>query len=135
VVEDTDFGDDSSIPFDEILLRRIPGSWTVWDDNKNDVRPSSQAFSDHPDGTPMSVFLAGELTAAGQRPETILAGHDGFSLVSISVGLVRDLGLTVRRRPLPNTVGHAEVCGKKTTRIRKELAREALWVVRPLHFP
>jgi hypothetical protein len=55
-----DYSDDPSIPDDAELWRRIPPWHFVDDENLRQIRPSSAAFEDDPDGSPMSVILGGE---------------------------------------------------------------------------
>ena len=52
--------DDPTIPDLAELWRRIPPWHLVKDDNLGRVRPSSAAFDNHPNGSPMSVLLAQE---------------------------------------------------------------------------
>lgn len=124
--EDTD---DISIGNGTDLWRRIP-NWpkrVVYDENLGRQRPSSSNFDDHPNGTPMSVAIAdGSVTAC-----EALAEHPQFFLVGFTAGMARSLGLGVVRRPLPGQAWHGEVPGKKTGRVKNELARAAIWVVAP----
>ena len=124
---DPDYADDPSIPGEAVLWRRIPPHHFVRDENRNSIRPSSAAFEDHPDGSPMSVVLAAE--AAG--PLQVLAGHPGFALAAFPAGLARDCEQKIVRDPLPDDPAHALVVGKKTRSVRKRLAVESVWAVSP----
>lgn len=125
------YRDDPAIPDEAQLFRRIPPWHFIRDENVGKTRPSSAAFEDHPNGSPMSVILADTLAETGRIPETILAGHEGFALVTFSVELARECGQGVARDPLPDEPAHAVVFGKKTQGVKKKLARGASWVVKP----
>ncbi len=127
------FPDDPSIQNDTGLFRRIPPWHHVFDGNQNRWRPSSAAFQDDGDGDPMSVYLSSVLTAEQRDPSTVLAGHVGYSLASISAGLARSKDQTVHPDPLPEETSHAVVCGEKGTNRknapRKVFASQAVWIV------
>jgi hypothetical protein len=122
-----DYSDDPTIPDDAELWRRIPPWHFVHDENWEQIRPSSAAFEDDPDGSPMSVILGAE---AGD-PQRAIAGHQGFALASITAALARGLGLGVARDPHPDEPAHAVVFGKKNKRVSRTLARGCRWVVPP----
>lgn len=125
------YTDDPTIPDEAELWRRIhPKQWEK-DENLGRVRPVSGAFDDPSDGSPMSVDLAEVHIQMGHAPQAALADHEGFALAAITVGLVRECGLGVARQPLPENPAHAVVFGKKTSKIRRRLAKEARWVVSP----
>jgi len=84
-----DYSDDPTIPDDAELWRRIPPWHFVHDENWGQIHPSSAAFEDDPDGSPMSVVLGAEAS----DPQRALAGHQGFALASITAALARGLGL------------------------------------------
>jgi hypothetical protein len=119
--------DDSTIPDDEDLWRRIPPWHFVFDENRGAVRPSSAAFDDDEDGQPMSVYLA----SAAAAPDIVLRGHAGFALATITAGLARECQQALVRDPLPEAPSHAVVIGRKTHGIRRRFAREAQWVISP----
>jgi hypothetical protein len=125
---DTEYLDDASISDQDQLLRRIPPQHLVFDSNKGAYRPSSAAFDDSPDGSPMSVLIADVMLQEGRSPLAALKGHPDFSLVSIKAGLVRQCGQKIVRNPLPQEKAHGLVVGKKTNSVRKRLARNAIWI-------
>lgn len=125
------YTDDSTIPNHAALWRRIPPGWFVYDENLDGWRPSSAAFQDHPNGTPMSVSLADIVVKTDRGPRDVLKGHIGFTLASITAGLARENGQGVAREPLPEEPAHGVVFGRKTKHIRKRLARGSEWVIRP----
>jgi hypothetical protein len=127
VGDSPDVHDDPGIPDSTHVWRRISPNWIKYDSAQERRRPSSQAFQDSRDGTPMSVFLESELST----PAAALQGHTGYSLVALRVGYVRSLGLVVTRSPIrpEDPPGHAWVVGSKTASIRAKLARHATWVV------
>jgi hypothetical protein len=122
-----DYSDDPTIPDNAELWRRIPPWHFVDDRNSGQIRPSSAAFEDDPDGSPMSVILGGE---AGDL-QRALAGHQGFALASITAALARGVGLGVAKDPLPDEPAHAVVFGRKNKRISRRLAVGARWIVPP----
>lgn len=121
------YADDPTIPDEAELWRRVPPGYIVYDPHAGRRRPSSMAFYDHQSGSPMSVVLAAEARGL----EAVLAGHAGYALVAITVGLVRACGQGVARDPLPNEPAHAVVFGRKTAAVRKRLVRGSRWVVPP----
>ena len=123
--------DDPTIADTSALWRRIPPWHFVFDENLGCVRPSSAAFEDHPDGTPMSVVLGDEVLQTGRPAETVLMGHADFALASFSAGLARQLEQGIARKPLPEEPAHAEVFGKKTKRVRRSFAKHCEWVIPP----
>lgn len=83
----------------------------------------------------MSVHLAGVLTAAGLPLTAVLAGHEGYGLVSFTAGLVRTLTQIVVRDAQPNDPAHGLIVGNKTEGRRKQIMQASEWVVpqeRPL---
>jgi hypothetical protein len=123
--------DDLTIDDDEKLLRRIPPWHFYFDKNLGRHRPSSAAFEDHPDGSPMSVHLQSVLVAHGLAVESILVGHDGYAIAGISVELARANGQGIIRKPRENDPAHAEVFGPKPQGLRKKFAKSADWVIAP----
>ena len=123
--------DDPTISDAAELWRRISPKHFVLDENRNLVRPSSAAFDDHPNGSPMSVFLADEVTQTGRGPLAVLANHHGFALASITAGLARACGQGVARDPLPHESAHGVVFGRKTDSVRRTLAMGSRLVVSP----
>jgi|SRR3990167_6245016 len=122
----TDLVDDTSIPDENPLWRCIP-PWHLVQDGQGNYRSSSAAFGDHPDGSPMSVFVVGAESSIAAS----LLGHPGFGLVEFSAGLARRLNQGIRRAPLPDHPDHGEVFGRKTDGVRKGFARNAVWVQLP----
>jgi hypothetical protein len=101
------------------------------DRNLGRWRPTSAAFDDHPDGSPMSVHLASVLDARGLAVATILAGHDRYAVASIIVALARANGQGICRKPKDDDPAHAEVFGPKPASIRKKFAKASDWVIAP----
>src|ERR1700733_6498926 len=107
------FPDDASIVDETSLLRRIPPWHRFFDENENRWRPSSAAFEDDDDGDPMSVYILTVIIREGREPSTVLAGHENYSLASITAGLARINNQTVHPDSLPEESSHAVVCGNK----------------------
>lgn len=130
------FPNDPSISNEEDLLRRIPPWHFFTDSNLGGlVRPSSAAFEDDDDGDPMSVYLSSVLVAEQREPNSVLTGHQGFGLASITAGLARECNQTVHPDPLPDETSHAVVCGDKESgkkkAVKRKFAQGAKWVVAP----
>lgn len=123
--------DDSSIQNTDHVWRRIPPYHLVFDDNHNKFRPSSAAFEDHPNGSPMSAQLASVLKTMGISPEAALKNYPKFGLVSLSVKLLRDTGQSIAFQPRQDQPGHVEVSGNKTKSIRRRWAKECQLLVVP----
>jgi hypothetical protein len=125
------YTDDPTILDDDNLWRRIPPCHFIQDDNVGGVRPSSAAFDDHPNGSPMSVVLESVAVQFGRGPMHVLAGHVGYALASVTAGLARQYQQGVAREPLADEPAHAVVFGNKTKRIKRELAKGSRWVTAP----
>jgi hypothetical protein len=96
-------------------------------------RPSSAAFRDSDDGTPMSGFWEQLQYDSGLSEQDALRGHDGFSLAMFTAGLARELGQGIH--PNPDEVSgpaHVLVFGDKPKKtVRQRLAKESVWRVPP----
>lgn len=79
----------------------------------------------------MSVIIRSALIAKGGRIEDVLDGYQGFGLVSLPVGSVRNQDQIVVRKPLPDNPAHGEVIGRKTRGVRRALKQSAVWIVEP----
>jgi hypothetical protein len=112
--------DDPTLGRDERLWRRIRADQLKTEDGR--VRPSSAAFRDSTNE--VSVHLASLTTTA-----TALERFPGFSLAELTVGFVRDLGLSVVRDPLPDDPSHAFICPCPSKGKANRLSREAVLVV------
>jgi hypothetical protein len=115
------YQDDSDIPDDAELWRRINPDQFVQDDNLGRVRPSSVAFSDSSDGTPMSVDLATIVVAKGGDASTTLVDHPGCFLVALTAGQVRDPvngKLGVQLAPTSTNPAHTYVFERKLAALR-----------------
>ncbi|HYM10426.1 MAG TPA: hypothetical protein VEU62_06830 [Bryobacterales bacterium] len=128
---DDSYQDDPTIPDQAQLWRRIPPWHFVRDENLGRLRPSSAAFCNHPDGSPMSILLAEDMAAAGRAPNEALRGHEGFALASITAGLARGCRQGVARDPLREEPAHGIVFGEKSKLARKKLAAGSQWVIPP----
>lgn len=121
--------DDPTIDDASELWRRIPPYHFYPDKILKRTRPASAAFDDDPDGTPMSVVLVEK--GRNKDPAKVLEGHEGFGLVSFSVGFARSLGQGVTREPSPHEPDHAHVFGKKTKGTKRKFAKKSKWIVSP----
>lgn len=126
--------DDQSIIGDSKLFRRIfvrPNVQVVWDANRNKWRPSSAAFQNSSDGSPMSVVLEVVLQELERDYESVLVGHDNFACAYISAQLARNLQQGIVRDPVPEELAHGLVFGNKPPSVRRKMAEEAEWLVAP----
>lgn len=123
--------DDPTIGHEAPLWRRVPPRHFVFDENRGAWRPSSAAFDDHPNGTPMSVVLGQEVLDAGRSPESVLIGHEDFGVVSFTAGFARANKQGIMRKPLPAEPAHAEVFGQKTRGVRRAFAKNCEWILSP----
>lgn len=126
-----DYRDDPTILDDAALWRRIPPWHFVPDKNLGVVRPSSAAFENDPDGSPMSIFLAEIVERAGREADSTLVGHTGFALSTFTAGLARHCKQGVAPDPEPDEPAHAVVFGKKTKSIRRDLVKGSEWLIPP----
>ena len=118
--------DDQTIEDGERLLRRVPASQIVRDDDTGKARISSGAFCDRE----LSVDIEAIFLKTGKRLDDYLLNFPGFRLVCVSAGCVRHHGQAVCRDPLPDNPAHALVCGSKNNKqVRNGLRDCADWVV------
>lgn len=120
--------DDLSIPDDAWLLRRVNPRWFVADTTNGGLRLASGAFQDLTgrDGTrAMSVLVEQNVRELGKSPEDTLTGYEGWGLIAVLAGLVRQCGLTISWAPDPRegafADAHAHVFGAKTGSVQKKL--------------
>lgn len=125
------FPDDPECADDVALLRRIPKWHVLYDRNRGRVRPSSAAFEDDRDDSPMSVYRRDVIDREGDVPARVMAGREGYGFASFTAGYARSKNQTVCSDPLPDESAHAVVCGPKPKSIRRWLACNADWVVEP----
>lgn len=134
-MSDEDYQDDPSIMDDDGLLRRVPiqPAQIIWDDNLKQQRPSSAAFKDHPNGSPMSIALQPVLSELNLPVQSVLSGYETtHALVMFTADVARKNGQGVARAPLPpSDPAHGVVFGPKTQKVRQSLAKAAVWVVPP----
>jgi hypothetical protein len=65
------YEDDLTVADEEDLWRRIPRWWIIENRDTGGWRVSSAAFEDHPNGSPMSVFLSTVIRVGGRSPESV----------------------------------------------------------------
>jgi hypothetical protein len=113
------------LPLETVIWRRIPPRHFPKKPGQN--RPNSPAFDDDDEDEPMSVVIARE----GRDPSEVLAGHEGFGLVELTIEELEAAGQEVIRDPRPEEPDHALVIGAKTLATKRCLAKTCRWVVRP----
>jgi hypothetical protein len=119
------FEDDTTIPPDERLLRRVHPTHVVPDQNGG-FRLSSAAFNDRE----LSVDIASTLSQLNRPYESCLHGYDGYGLIWFSAQSARANQQVVCRDPLPDNPAHGIVYGHKPTSVRRRLAALSTWLVR-----
>lgn len=87
------------------------------DEKINGRRLSSAAFSNSSDGSGTSVFLSSEVSM-----DRILEGYERLGVAVLTAGAARAAQQGVRRVPLEEIPGHAQIEGKKSLSVRRRLA-------------
>lgn len=123
--------DDISISDETRLYRRIHPKHFVRDSNTNQVRPSSAAFSNSTDGSPMSVALGDTLHELGRTPESVVEAYPNFALACLPARFPRTLNQTICRCPVAEEPAHGGVGGNKTPSVKRKLREAAAWHVPP----
>jgi len=118
--------DDADIQDSEELWRRIHPSWWVWDDKISGHRLSSQAFENSRDGSGTSVVLSSESST-----EQVLGGFPGYGLAALTAGAARAAEQGVRRVPIQDVPGHAQIEGKKSGPIKRRLVEASKVIATP----
>ena len=126
-----EFPDDPDTHNADQMLRRVPPWHFVPDDNSGSLRPSSAAFEDDDDGSPMSMHRRTVIDSTGGHIERLMVGHIGFGLVGLSAGDLRSRDQTVHSDPLDDEPAHALICGTKTDSNRRFFRRQSVWVIAP----
>jgi len=96
--------DDTTIPDNERLWRRVFPSAIHTDEETNELRAQSGAFRDH--RGPLSVDIASLTTQ-----EASLAKRRDMCLTEFSAKAARNAGCKIRRDPLPDGPAHALIYG------------------------
>lgn len=123
--------DDPSIANDSHLYRRIHPDQFVPDENAGTVRPSSAAFTNSEDGSPMSVALGDTLSDLGRAPATVLDHYRRHALARLTAAVARESRQTVCRLPVDDEPAHGGVGGTKSKGVRRQLAQSSVWEVPP----
>lgn len=96
--------DDTTIPDNERLWRRVFPSAIHTDEETNERRAQSGAFRDH--RGPLSVDIASQTTLKAS-----LAKKPDMCLAEFSAKAARNAGCRLRRDPLPDDPAHALIYG------------------------
>ena len=125
--------DDTSIPADAIVLRRVASTHQSFGPQykPSEGIPTSPVFEPSGDeGLSVTLWLGPADMAA------VLAGHEEFGVVALSVGELRAHGLAILRDPLPENPNHCELFGNLGNRtLRRTLCKLATWELYPICFP
>lgn len=117
--------DDGSISDDAGLLRRIHPQQVVPDENRGGFRPSSAAFKD----SHMSTDVEPMLIERGEDWNFSIREFPGHSLVRLIAAIARGQNQAVIHCPIAGVnEAHAEVRGKKTQSVSRQLGLAAEWV-------
>lgn len=120
------YKDDPAILDADVLYRRIHPNFIINDQKRGTRRPSSAAFTNSSDGTPMSVAVAKLLAT----PADALVGYNQHSLFALTAATARRFKQAVLRAPMPDDPAHGYVAGdKKPHSIREGLALAGRWEI------
>ena len=114
---------------DARLWRRVP-EWHWVDDGKGGRRPSSAAFEDDPDGSPLSCTVAAESTLA-KAFDPVRAREEAFALAEFPASVAFDKGQSIVRDPTPEEPAHVVLVGKKSKSVGRALAKASVWAWPP----
>lgn len=119
------------LPDETEVWRRIPPSH--FPKKPGVTRPDSDAFKDNGPDDFMSVVIVRD----GRDPQEFLAGFEGFGLVKLTVGDLREYEqeVVLDTDPDREDPDHAFVCGPKRRPQVHGMAKAAEWVVPPPVFP
>jgi hypothetical protein len=123
--------DDPDVLNATTLLRRVPQKHIIFDQNLGRHRPTSAAFEDDEDGSPMSTYRNDIIANEGAEVSRVMVGHDGYSLAGLTAEQFRSRQQTVHSDPLPEESSHTEICGLKTHGTRSWFAKTAEWIIPP----
>ena len=118
-----DYIDDTNIDDDSELWRRLPSQWV----DPNTHRVTSQAFQDSRDLTPVSVFIAFDLSS----PQEVIVDHPGYGVGTLTAGDARSCNQGVTRWPIPQNPAHAYIFGNKAKANRRCLASHCRIILMP----
>ena len=128
-----EYVDDPAISDDENLWRRVHHKHIINDENRGRVRPTSAAFRDSSDGSPMSALRAKVVNETARRPEDVLdANHPYLASMRVQMLRSRELGIDPRKHMGHEDPAHVYVFGNKTKSTRAAIAENAEWVIGPL---
>lgn len=122
------------------VWRRIPPDQVVTDAKvPGGMRPSTAAFNNSSDGSPMSVVVEPVAIVNGLGPGDAIAGKaPGMALVGLETGTLRGDNQLVFHSPDTTTVppepcafAHGSVDGRKPKSVRNRWSLASRWVVPP----
>lgn len=117
------------VPETANLWRRVPEIHWV-DDGAGGKRPSSAAFQDDPEGSPMSAIVAEESTMA-RAFAPVVEHRLAFALAEFPAKVARDRNQEIVRDPTDTEAAHVLVVGDKPKSVLKGLARASTWAWPP----
>ena len=123
------YPDSPEIAADAQIWRRVPLFPHLITNAEGIERPSSAAFADSSDGSPMSVAIS----TIVRDPWRLVEGQDiPCAVVGFTAGLARGLGLRVCLDTSGEEYeGHAYLAGPKPKSAKKSLATGSTWVISP----
>jgi hypothetical protein len=127
----SDYADDPNIADADVLWRRVRPDWVNWDENVGAWRPSSAAFQNSSDGSPMSVLIEKIVITTNRAAIDMLSGrYADHSLCAFTAGFARELGHQVATLPrVLDEPAHGWVAGKKTESVKQKMKRRSEWVI------
>lgn len=123
--------DNACLEDEDRTFRRIPyNPHQIVRGSDGQYRPSSAAFKDHPNGTPMSIDIESKLHEHDLDEAFCLAGYEKtHALAAIQLREIRALGLGVTHEPLDDNPAHGHVHGEKVKKIRRSLSKSIEWII------
>lgn len=122
---------DTSVSDCSEFWRRIHPKQIIFDQSLGKIRPSSAAFKDSTDGTPMSVLSAKLVSRSGRDEFSVLRPFPAEALAAFTAGFARRQQQGIELAPVESEPAHAHVFGSKEKRVRNEFAKRSIWAVEP----
>lgn len=122
---------DTSVGGCSELWRRIHPKQIIFDKSLGKIRPSSAAFQDSTDGTPMSVLSARLVGRSGRDEFSVLRSFPNEALAAFTARFARSQRQGIELAPVENEPAHAHVFGSKEKSVRSQFAKHSIWAVEP----
>lgn len=128
--------DEENIKAGDTIIRRInPRQHVIWDENRNQYRVSSAAYSKSSEQNGgMSVDIEALILAGGENPKRYVSTPVFTGSVAFAAEQIRQLKLMIGYAPIPDNPYHGEVWMRTPSRRfshyqKKGLVNAARWYV------